>query len=415
MKRRVVITGMGAVSPLGQNVADLWENVQKNVCGIGEITLYEPGVMKAKLAAEVKDWDPTVYMDKKSAKRMDRVSQFGVAAAKEAFHDSGLDAFDLDVDRAGVMVASGMGGIRTIQDEIIKGYTKENFDRMSPFFIPMIITNMTAGHIAIECGLEGICSCIVTACAGATNAMGEAFRNIRDGYHDVILAGGAEACIAEVGMGGFTSMKALADSTDPKRASIPFDKERSGFVMGEGAGVLVLEELEHALARGAKIYGEFVGYGSTCDANHITAPKEDGSGAARCMTKAMEDAGVTPDQIDYINAHGTSTPLNDAGETKAIKLALGEHAYQPLLSSSKSMLGHLLGASGAVEGIITILALQNNFAPANINYQVPDEACDLNLVINEGKEAELTYALSNSLGFGGHNASILLKKYEGEN
>jgi len=411
MKRRVVVTGMGAVTPLGHNVNDTWENVKKGTCGIAPITLYDTTDRKVTLAGEVKDFDATAYLDKKEVRRMDRYTQFAMVAAKEAMEDSGLNLEQTDVTRCGVIVSSGIGGIETIQSETVKGYEK-GYDRISPYFIPMVISNMAAGQIAIAYGLKGMCTCVVTACASATNAIGDSFRHIRDGYAEVMLCGGTEASVTALGMGGFTSLKALCQSTDPNRASVPFDKERSGFVMGEGAGILVLEEYEHAVKRGAKIYCEIVGYGANCDAHHITAPLEDGSGAAACMKLAMADGNVDPADVDYINAHGTSTPLNDKGETKAIRLAFGELADKLMVSSTKSMTGHLLGASGAVEGVITALSVKNDFVPATINYQVPDEECDLDIVPNEGRYVAVNYAMSNSLGFGGHNATIVFKKVE---
>lgn len=411
MKRRVVITGLGALSPIGNNANTMWENAKQGVNGIGPITHFDTTDFKVKIAAEVKDFQPEEYIDKKLAKRMDRFSQFGVAAAKEAFADSGIDIEKIDPTRMGVIVSSGIGGLNTIEKEHIKALAKTH-DRVTPFYIPMIITNMAAGNIAIEVGAKGMCSCVVTACAGAANSIGDAFRHIRDGYGEIMLAGGAEAAIAPLGIGGFTSAKALTESSDVNRASIPFDKERSGFVMGEGAGIIVLEELEHAKQRGAKIYGEIVGYGASCDAYHMTAPLPDGDGGRRAMVGALEDANLQPEQIDYINAHGTSTPLNEKGETLAIKGAFGEHAYKLAVSSTKSMTGHLLGASGAIEAIFSVKALQEGFIPPTINYQVPDEECDLDITPNKGRQAALAYAMSNSLGFGGHNASLIFKKYE---
>ena len=409
--RRVVVTGLGAITPLGNNVKELWAGVQAGACGIAPITHYDTTGRKVTLAGEVKNFVPEQFLDKGEARKMDRFTQFAVAASKEAVADSGLNFENENIDRCGVVVASGIGGITTIQNECEKGGQK-GFDRISPHFIPMGICNMAAGQIAIAHKLNGMCTCPVTACAAGTNAIGDGFRHIRDGYAEVMLCGGAEASINPFGIGGFTSMKALNTSTDPKRASIPFDKERSGFVMGEGAGILVLEEYGHAVARNAKIYCEIVGYGVTCDAHHITAPLEDGSGAAKCMKLALEDGNVKPEQVDYINAHGTSTVLNDKGETKAIKAAFGEHAKNLMISSTKSMTGHMLGASGAVEGIITALSVCNDFVPATIHYQVPDENCDLDIVPNEGRHTTVNYAMSNSLGFGGHNAVILLKKAE---
>ena len=408
--RRVVVTGLGAITPIGNNVEDMWKGVKEGRCGVGPITRYEVGDRKVSLAAEVKDFEPEDFIEKKDLRKMDRYTQFAVVAAKEAMADSGIDMEKEDKSRCGVIVSSGIGGIETTVNENIKCLEK-GYDRVSPYFIPMIISNMAAGNIAIQYDLQGICTCIVTACASATNAIGEAFHRIRDGYEEVMVCGGAEAPITPIGIGGFTSSKALSRETDPNRASIPFDKERNGFVMGEGAGILVLEEYEHAINRGAKIYCEVVGYGSNCDAHHITAPLEDGSGAARCMTLALKDGNVDPDEVVYINAHGTSTPLNDKGETNAIKTAFGDHAKELMVSSTKSMTGHLLGASGGVEGVITAKAVKEGFVPATINFKEKDEDCDLDIVPNVGRDADITYAMSNSLGFGGHNASVVFKKH----
>lgn len=408
--RRVVVTGLGAVTPIGNNVADMWSSVEQGVCGIAPITHYDTTDRKVTLAGEVKNFNPEDYIDKRDVRKMDKFTQFAVVAAKEAMEDSGINMETEDAGRCGIIVSSGIGGIETIQEEALKGNEK-GYDRVSPFFIPMGISNMAAGQIAIAHGFKGMCNCVVTACAGGTNAIGDAFHHIRDGYAEVMMCGGAEASITPFAIGGFTSLKALNTSTDPKRASIPFDAQRSGFVMGEGAGVLVLEEYEHAVNRGAHIYCEIVGYGANCDAHHITAPLEDGSGAAACMTIALKDAGLSPEDITYINAHGTSTPLNDKGETRAIRTAFGEAAQKVMVSSTKSMMGHLLGASGAVEGIIAALSVNKDFVPATINYQVPDENCDLDIVPNTGRNTTVNYAMSNSLGFGGHNASIIFKKY----
>ena len=342
---------------------------------------------------------------------MARFTQFALASAREALRDSGLDREQEDLDRCGVIVSSGIGGLSITEAEHDKGAQK-GWDRVSPFYIPTAICNMAAGQIAIDSGFRGMCSCPVTACAGGTNAVGDAFHYIRDGYADVMLCGGTEASVTPLAIGGFTSMKALSQATDPARASIPFDAERSGFVLGEGAGILVLEELQHALSRGAHIYAEFVGYGATCDAYHMTAPRPDGSGGAKAMAMALSDAGIAPEEVDYINAHGTSTHLNDAGETAAVKAVFGDHAHALAISSTKSMTGHMLGAAGAVEAIFTALSLHDGFVPATIHYQVPDPECDLDVVPNEGREKALRCALSNSLGFGGHNGSILLKKWE---
>ena len=410
-KRRVVITGMGAVTPLGLTLEESWAAVKTDTCGIGPITQYDTTSQKVKLAGEVRGFNPEQYIDKREVRKTDRFVQFALASAAQAMEHSGLVMENEDAQRCGVVFASGIGGFSTVQNECLKGNEK-GYDRVSPYFIPMAISNMAAGNIAIRFGFHGMCTCPVTACASGTNAVGDAFRQIRDGYADVILAGGSEATITSLAVGGFTSLHALHTGSDPKRASIPFDKERSGFVMGEGAAALVLEEYEHAKARGANILAEVVGYGCTCDAHHITAPLSDGSGAAGAMTQALADAGVDAASVDYINAHGTSTAMNDAGETAAVKLAFGEHARELAISSTKSMTGHLLGASGAVEATFTAMALHDGFIPATLGYQVPDEACDLDVVPNHGREAAIRYAMSNSLGFGGHNASILLKKWE---
>ena len=411
MSRRVVITGLGTVNPLGNNVETTWDNVKKGVCGIDEITRIDTTNHAVKLAGEVKNLDVTAVIDKKDARRMDRYAQYAVVAADEAFKQSGLDMEKEDAERCGVIFSSGIGGMEVTEKNYQTG-ERRGFDKISPFYIPMTIANMGAGNIAIRFGFKGICSSVVTACASGNNAIGDSFHYIRDGYADVMICGGSEAAITDMAIGGFTAMQALNTTTDKNRASIPFDKERAGFVMGEGAGALVLEEYEHAKARGAEILGEVVGYGATCDAYHITAPCPDGAGGAACMAMAVKDAGIKPEQVGYINAHGTSTHLNDAGETMAIKTTVGEHAYKLMVSSTKSMTGHLLGGSGAVEAVITALALHDGFIPATINYQVPDEECDLDIVPNEGRNVQVEYALSNSLGFGGHNASILLKKFE---
>ena len=408
--RRVVITGMGTVNPLANSVEATWDAVKASKCGIGPITRFDATDFKVKLAGEVKNFDAAEVLEPKEAKRMDVYCQYACAAAKEAMADSGLEMEKENADRVGCIVSSGIGGLSTIAEEHTKGETK-GYNRISPFFIPMAISNMAAGQIAIMFGLKGICTSVVTACASSNNAIGDSFHRIRDGYEDVMVCGGAEGVVMPLAIGGFQSMKALCTSEDPNRASIPFDKERHGFVLGEGAGVLVIEELEHAKARGAKIYAEIVGYGTNCDAYHITAPNPEGEGGAKCMTLAVKDAGLEMTDVDYINAHGTSTSLNDAGETLAIKKAFGDHAYKLMVSSTKSMTGHLLGAAGAVEAIITTLALKNSFVPATINYQIPDEACDLDIVPNEGRNADINVALSNALGFGGHNASLVFKKY----
>ena len=409
--RRVVITGMGTVNPLANNLEATWDAVKQGKCGIGPITHFDPSDLKVKLAGEVKDFDAAEVLGPKEARRMDVYCQYACAAAKEAMADAALDMEKENADRIGCIVSSGIGGLSTIAEEHSKGETK-GYGKISPYFIPMAITNMAAGQIAIMYGLKGICTSVVTACASSNNAIGDSFHRIRDGYEDVMVCGGAEGTVIPLAIGGFQSMKALCTSEDPNRASIPFDKERHGFVLGEGAGVLVIEELEHAKARGAKIYAEIVGYGSNCDAYHITAPNPEGEGGAKCMTLAVKDAGLEMSDVDYINAHGTSTSLNDAGETLAIKKAFGDHAYKLMVSSTKSMTGHLLGAAGAIEAIITSMALKDGFVPATINYREKDEACDLDIVPNEGRKADIKVALSNALGFGGHNASLVFKRYE---
>lgn len=408
-KRRVVITGMGTVNPVGNTVEETWKGIREGVCGIDFITGYDTSDRKVKVAGEVKNLVLEDHIDKRELRKMDRFVALAEIAAEEAVKDAGI-SFEGEEDEFGVIVSSGIGGLPTIESEHVKGMEK-GFDRVSPYFIPSIISNMAPGRIAIRYGLKGMCNCVVTACAGGSNAVGDAFRHIRDGYATGMICGGTESSITPFAIGGFTSLQALSQSTDPNRASIPFDKERNGFVMGEGAGILLLEELEHAKKRGAKIYGEIVGYGANCDAYHITAPSADGSGAAKCMQIALKDAGVEANQVDYINAHGTSTPMNDKCETLAIKAAFGEYAKELYVSSTKGNTGHLLGAAGAVESIIAVKALQDGFIPATINYQVPDENCDLNVVPNKGIEKDIEYAMSNSLGFGGHNASLLFKKY----
>lgn len=410
-KRRVVVTGIGTINPIGHNVEETWKSIEEGKCGIAPISLFDTKGMKVTLAGEVKDFDVTKYIDKKEAKKMDRFIQMGMIASKEAMLDSGLDINNIDSHRFGVIVSSGIGGLGSIEKNYQTG-EKRGFDRVSPFFIPMTISNLAAGHIAIAYHAQGLCTCPVTACAGGTNAIGDAFRNIRDGYQDVMIAGGCEASVTPLGIGGFTSMKALSDATDPNRASIPFDKERNGFVMGEGAGILILEELEHALKRGAHIYGEMTGYGVSCDAHHITAPLPKGEGGAYAMQNALDDAGISYDVIDYINAHGTSTHLNDLCETEAIKSVFKEHAYKLAVSSTKGHTGHCLGAAGGIEAVLSVLALKHDFIPPTLNYQVKDEECDLNVVPNVGVKKDLHYVMSNSLGFGGHNASIIFKEYD---
>lgn len=414
MERRCVITGIGAITPLGNSADSLWEGLKNGICGIDFITKFDTIDYKVKIAAEVRNFDPSEYVPKKEVKRNDMYSLYGLAAATQAFEMSGIDIKEIDSSRIGVIVGSGIGGLSTIQEQVFKLYEKGP-SRVSPLFIPMSISNMAAGNIAIKFGIKGICENVVTACSTGANCIGDAFRNIKHGYIDMCLAGGAEASVTGIGIAGFSSLTALSITEDPKDACKPFDKNRNGFVMGEGSGVLMLEELEHALKRGAKIYGEIVGYGSTGDAYHMTAPNPDGEGPARAMKLAMEEAKITPKQVSYINAHGTSTKPNDSCETLAIKKALGEeYAYKVPISSTKSMTGHLLGAGGAIEAIACIKAIENNFIPPTINYKEKDEECDLDYVPNVGRAVQLDYALSNSIGFGGHNAVLCFKKWEGK-
>lgn len=411
MERRVVITGLGAITPIGNTVEEFWKGIKLKKCGIDKITQFDTENYKVKLAGEVKGYNPEEYFDKRSCKRLDRFSQFAIVTSKEAMKDSGITPENTDMTRVGVIISSGIGGLGTIERENEK-LIQKGPDRVSPMYIPMSIGNMAAGNVTIELGAKGESVSMVTACASGTHSIGEAYRIIKHGYEDIIFAGGTEASITPTGIAGFTNIKALTQETNPIRASIPFDKERSGFVMGEGAGVLVLEELEHAKSRNAKIYAEIVGYGATSDAYHITSPCSDGDGAARAMERAIKDANIKPKDITYINAHGTSTHLNDAGETLAIKSALGDASKKVMVSSTKGNTGHLLGAAGAIEAVICAKAVEDNFIPATINYKVPDEECDLDIVPNEGRNVEVNYAMSNSLGFGGHNSSIIFKKYE---
>ena len=410
-KNRVVVTGMGAITPIGNDVESFWRSLKEKKVGIGQISTFDTTDYKVKLAAEVKDFDAKEYMDVKASKRMERFSQFAVAAAKEALEDSGLSLEKEDPYRIGVCVGSGIGSLQSMEKEH-KKLLEKGPGRINPLLVPMMICNMAAGNVAIQFGLKGKCFNVVTACATGTHSIGEAFRSIQYGEADVMVAGGTESSITPLGVAGFTALTALSTSQNPLRVSIPFDKERNGFVMGEGAGIVVLESLEHAKARGARIYAELVGYGATCDAYHITSPAEDGSGAAKAMEMAMKDGNVNPEEIDYINAHGTSTHHNDLFETKAMKLALKEHAYQVPINSTKSMIGHLLGAAGGVEFITCIKTIEDGFIHATAGLEMEDEECDLNYTKGEGVAAEVYYALTNSLGFGGHNASLLVKKFE---
>lgn len=410
---RVVVTGLGVITPLGNDVETFWNGLKEQKLGFAPITAFDTSEYKVKLAAEVKEFDAKQYMDAKAARRMERFSQFAVAAVKQALEDSGLELEKEDPYQVGVSIGSGIGSMQVIEREHVK-LLEKGPGRVNPLMVPLMISNMAAGNVSIQFGLKGKCINVVTACASGTHCIGEAMRAIQHGEAEVMAAGGAEACITPLSVAGFAGLTALSTSEDPMRASIPFDKERNGFVMGEGAGIVILESLDHALARNAKIYAELVGYGATCDAYHITSPAEDGCGAARAMINAMQDAGVTPEQIDYINAHGTSTHHNDLFETKAIKLALGEYASQVKINSTKSMIGHLLGAAGGVELVVCAKSIQEGFVHGTAGLQVEDPECDLDYTKGSGVSMDVKYAISNSLGFGGHNASLLLKKYEAD-
>ena len=410
--KRVVVTGMGAITPIGKDSMAFWKAIKEGKCGVDKVSAFDASEFKCRVAAEVRDFDPTEYIDKKEARKMDRYTQFGVIAAEEAFRQSGIDMEKEDAWRVGVMTGSGVGGIETLASQH-QTLMEKGPGRVSPFFVPMMISNMAAAQIAIKLGARGANENVVAACASGTNAIGNAYNIIRRGECDVMLAGGAEAAITPLAFAGFCSMKAMSvNNDDPMHASRPFDLERDGFVMGEGAGFLVLEELEHAKKRGAKIICEMVGYGITNDAYHITSPIPGGEGGAKAMEFAIKDAGIEPEKIDYINAHGTSTKYNDSFETQAIKSVFGEHAKKLMVSSTKSMTGHLLGAAGGIEAIVCAMAVNEDFVPATINYQTPDSECDLDIVPNEGRNAKVEYAMSNSLGFGGHNSSIVMKKYK---
>lgn len=411
-RRRVVVTGIGMVSPIGNTAEQSWTAAKAGTCGIAPITAFDTTDFTVKLAGEVKDFDTTKLGEKSEVRKMARFTQLALAASLEAWEDSGLKTEDEDPTQMGVIISSGIGGLPVIEAEHERAQ-KRGSEKVSPLFVPMTISNMAAGQTAIRLGLKGLCTCPVTACAGGSNAIGDAFHRIRDGYEDVFVCGGTESTISPLGIGGFSAMKALSTATDPNRASIPFDAERGGFVMGEGSGILVLEELEHAKKRGARIYAEMVGYGVSCDAYHFTAPAPGGEGGARCMAQTLKDADIQPEDIDYINAHGTSTHLNDACETAAIKTVFGDHAKQLAVSSTKSMTGHLLGGAGGIEAVFTVKMLEEGYILPTINYRNPDPECDLDIVPNQGREADVKYALSNSLGFGGHNACVAFKKWEG--
>lgn len=409
--RRVVITGIGAVTPLGNNIETTWEAIKEGKSGVGPLTRLNPDDYTAKIAAEIKDFNIEDYIEKKEARKMDRFTHYALAASIMAMKDSGIELDDASALRTGVWIGSGIGGMETIENQMNVLNTR-GVRRISPFLIPMIIPDMASGQVSIHFGAKGINSCSVTACASGTNSIGDAFRVIQRGDADVMISGGAEAPITQLSVAGFTANTALTTNPDVNTASRPFDKNRDGFVVGEGAGIVILEEYEQAKARGAKIYAEIVGYGSTGDAHHITAPAPGGEGAARAMDQAIADGGVEKSAIGYINAHGTSTPYNDLFETMAVKTVFGEHAYKLGMSSTKSMTGHLLGAAGGIEAIFTALALKEGIMPPTINYETPDEECDLDYVPNEARKADFNYAMSNSLGFGGHNASLVFKKYE---
>ena len=411
MSRRVVVTGMGAVTPIGIGVENFWNGIKNNQVGIQIIDRFDPTEFKAKVAAQVNDFNPKDYMDAKSAKRMDKFCQYAVAAAKEAVEDANLCMENEDPYLVGVSIGSGVGSLEQAEVNAIK-LKEKGPSRINPLLVPELITNMAAGNVSIAIGAKGKSINVVTACATGSHSIGEAFRSIQCGDADVMIAGGTESCITPLGVGGFAALTALSTSEDPMCASRPFDKDRDGFVMGEGAGVVILETLEHAQARNAKIYAEIVGYGATSDAYHITSPAEDGAGAARAMTNAMKEAGITPAQVDYINAHGTSTHHNDLFETRAIKLAFGKEAGNVKISSTKSMIGHLLGAAGAVEFITCVKSINDGYVHPNVGLKETEEELDLNYVKDQGISMDVTYAMSNSLGFGGHNACVIVKKYE---
>ena len=411
MEKRVVITGMGAITPIGKDLKESWEGIKEKRCGIDNITLFDASDFKTSLAAEVKEYNLTDYFEVKQAKRLDRSSQFAIIAAREAFKDSNITPDNTDFERVGVFMSTGIGGMKTIQDQCEANFLKGH-NRVSPMFIPMAIANMPSGNVAIDLGVKGASMSIVTACASSTHAIGEAYKTIKLGQEDIVIAGGTEASICEIGIAGFENMKALSSSQDKTRASIPFDKERNGFVMGEGAGALIIEDLEHAKKRGAKIYAEIIGYGATSDSYHITSPAPEGEGGARAMIRAIENANIKPEDIDYINAHGTSTHLNDSCETMAIKTALKDASKNVMVSSTKGNTGHLLGAAGAVEAIFAVKAIEDKLVPPTINYKEKDEECDLDIVPNIPVKQDIKVAISNSLGFGGHNATIVLKKFE---
>lgn len=410
-RKRVVVTGLGAITPIGNTLTEYWDGLMSGRNGIGPITLFDASRHDCRFAGEVKGYDPLVYLDRKEAKRMDRFAQFAVSASKQAIADAQLTINDLNAEQVGVLIGTGIGGLKVLEDQQ-EVYLTKGPDRCSPFMIPMMIANMAAGLTAIHLGAKGPNSCSVTACAAGSNAIGDAFRLIQQGYAQAMICGGTEAAVTPLSLAGFAACKALSTrNDDPTHASRPFDQDRDGFVMGEGVGILVLESVDHAIARGARIYGEIVGYGMTCDAYHMTSPVPGGEGAARAISLALKDAHITPEQVSYINAHGTSTPANDSTETAAIKKALGQHAYQVAISSTKSMTGHLLGGSGGIEAVATVMAIAHDRVPPTINLQNPDPDCDLDYIPNTSREHTVTVALSNSFGFGGHNVTLVFKKF----
>ncbi|MBF2078082.1 MAG: beta-ketoacyl-ACP synthase II [Synechococcales cyanobacterium T60_A2020_003] len=411
IRKRVVVTGLGAITPIGNTVTEYWDGLMSGRNGIGSITHFDASKHSCRIAGEVKGFDPLEYLDKKDAKRMDRFAQFAIAASKQAIADAGLVINDLNAEQIGTLIGTGIGGIKVMEDQQ-EIYLSRGPDRCSPFMVPMMIANMAAGLTAIHVGAKGPNNCTVTACAAGSNAVGDAFRLVQNGYAQAMICGGTEAAITPLSVAGFASARALSTrNDDPEHACRPFDRDRDGFVMGEGAGILILEELEHALSRGAKIYGEIVGYGMTCDAYHMTSPVPGGLGAARAIQLALKDAQLSSDKVSYVNAHGTSTPANDSTETNAIKTALGDHAHTIAVSSTKSMTGHLLGGSGGIEAVATVMAIANDRVPPTINLVNPDEACDLDYVPNTSREMTVNVALSNSFGFGGHNVTLVFQKY----
>jgi len=410
-RKRVVVTGLGAITPIGNTLTEYWDGLLSGRNGIAPITLFDPSRHDCRFAGEVKGFDPHLYLDRKEAKRMDRFAQFAVSASKQAIADAQFVINDLNAEQVGAIIGTGIGGLKVLEDQQ-EIYLTKGPDRCSPFMIPMMIANMAAGLTAIHTGAKGPNSCSVTACAAGSNAIGDAFRFVQRGYAQAMICGGTEAAVTPLSLAGFAAARALSTrNDDPTHASRPFDKDRDGFVMGEGAGILLLEELEHALARGARIYAEIVGYGMTCDAYHMTSPIPGGEGAARAMALALKDGGLTPEQVSYINAHGTSTPVNDPTETSAIKKALGDHAYKVAISSTKSMTGHLLGGSGGIEGVAAAMAVAHDQVPPTINLENPDPECDLDYIPNQSRALPVEVALSNSFGFGGHNVTLAFKKY----